>query len=256
MSPYIRNFALHCLKKGYRAVAVNWRGCHDTPLLTSRPYSIVSSSDVHDAIQHVHKLYPNSPLIGIGYSLGSNLLSKYLGEVGDDTPLMTGIGFANPHDFHLISEYCDAPLVKYSYNRRLANNLVNFVKRHEEVLGKDARLNLEEIKKCTDMRQVDERFMIKVLDFPSVKHYYQEGSSRFYVPNIKIPYLICNALDDPLIPVHSIGYEECRRNENVVLALTRCGGHLGWFEGLLPWSKTWADRVALEWIEAVSSSQK
>jgi predicted alpha/beta-fold hydrolase len=41
------------------------------------------------------------------------------------------------------------------------------------------------------------------------------------------------------------------RNDQVILAITKCGGHLGWYEGFFPFQSTWADKVAVEWITAL-----
>lgn len=32
---------------------------------------------------HIAQLYPNAPLLGLGFSLGANVVTRYLGEEGD-----------------------------------------------------------------------------------------------------------------------------------------------------------------------------
>lgn len=46
------------------------------------------------------------------------------------------------------------------------------------------------------------------------------------------------ALDDPLIGLEGIAYEQCMANHNVMLGITQRGGHLGHFESFLD-NKQW-----------------
>lgn len=48
---------------------------------------------------------------------------------------------------------------------------------------------------------------------------------------------------------------ECamNRNENLLVALTETGGHVGFLEGIRFWGPGWLDRVAVEFIHAVHS---
>ena len=39
-------------------------------------------------------------MVAVGYSLGGNVLLKYLGEVGDDTPLQRCTAVCVPLDLH------------------------------------------------------------------------------------------------------------------------------------------------------------
>lgn len=46
------------------------------------------------------------------------------------------------------------------------------------------------------------------------------------VSDVKVPLLILNALDDPIVPPQCIPYEEVSANTNLVLATTDKGGHV------------------------------
>jgi predicted alpha/beta-fold hydrolase len=127
------------------------------------------------------------------------------------------MAFANPFDFELISKSAEETLFKYSYNRSslilmagLSLKLIDYVKRHEHVFRNDSRLDLDKIVKCTSWRELDEHLLIKCFDYQSAEEYYRDGSSRYYVPKIRIPYLICNSADDPFIPYYSITIDEVR----------------------------------------------
>lgn len=56
---------------------MNSRGCANTDILTPHIYSGGYTDDLRVALKHIqNKLPPGTPLIGIGFSLGSNVLVK------------------------------------------------------------------------------------------------------------------------------------------------------------------------------------
>lgn len=47
-------------------------------------------------VQHVAALYPQAVMSAIGYSLGGNILVRYLGEEGSGTPIRAAVSLGNP----------------------------------------------------------------------------------------------------------------------------------------------------------------
>ena len=87
---------------GYRAVVVNFRGCTSqifphtqnashflthhicagVPVTSPRLYSAGTTDDLRVALMYLTAVYPESPLLGVGFSLGASVLAKYLAEEG------------------------------------------------------------------------------------------------------------------------------------------------------------------------------
>ncbi|CAM9658270.1 unnamed protein product, partial [Choristocarpus tenellus] len=63
--------------RGWRAVAMNHRGCGGTFLSSGWTYNGAFTGDVRLAVSHIRHRYPMSPVFAVGYSLGANLLVKY-----------------------------------------------------------------------------------------------------------------------------------------------------------------------------------
>lgn len=54
----------------------------------------------HRSPCQVQRRYPHSPLMAAGWSLGANILVRYLGEEGSQTPIQCAVSMANP--FNLV----------------------------------------------------------------------------------------------------------------------------------------------------------
>lgn len=87
----------------------------------------------------------------------------------------------------------------------------------------------------------------------STEEYYRTQSPKNFILDIKVPFLAINAQDDPIAGACRIPLETPKLNPNVVFAITRHGGHLGWFVG--PFSfitkKRWVVKPVIEWLRAL-----
>jgi uncharacterized protein len=75
---------------GYRAVVMNFRGCAGTPITSPQLYSAGHTEDIQQAVWYIRNLYPKAPLVGLGFSLGANVLTRYLAEEGENARLASG----------------------------------------------------------------------------------------------------------------------------------------------------------------------
>jgi predicted alpha/beta-fold hydrolase len=57
------------------------------------------------ALMYLKHIYPNAPLLGVGFSLGANVLTRYLAEDGIHSRLIAGCALACVGDvlFYVIS---------------------------------------------------------------------------------------------------------------------------------------------------------
>ncbi|CAG8699259.1 19625_t:CDS:2 [Rhizophagus irregularis] len=234
----------------YRAVVINFRGCAESDITSPRLYSAAATDDIRSAIRYIRECIPDAPLLGIGFSMGANILVKYLGEEGENTPLSAAASIANPFDLVNGSRALEGTYAgKYIYSPAMASNLKEALARHEHMMKKDKRLDLEYVKSANTLREFDSRLTTVSFGYETVDHYYKDASSSQFIPKIKIPLLCLNAEDDPIASQQCIPYNECIYNSNIILATTYYGGHLGWFTGL--WKPTrWCIKPLSEWCIA------
>lgn len=81
-------------------------------------------------------------------------------------------------------------------------------------------------------RDFDEIVTLKLFKFETVDDYYKESSCLHDIQHLKVPTIFFNSKNDKLSPVDTIDLETTfRKNPNIILVLTRWGGHVCWFEG-------------------------
>ena len=89
--------------------------------------------------------------------------------------------------------------------------------------------------------------------YATAEDYYRSQSPKNWVAGIQVPFLVLNALDDPIASARGIPIEAAQSNPNLIFALTRYGGHLGWFRGTFSlWTKErWVVKPIIEWLIAM-----
>jgi predicted alpha/beta-fold hydrolase len=60
------------------------------PLTTPQLYSGGHTDDLRQALFYIAQTFPEAPLLGLGFSLGANVLVKYLAEEGEESRLQSG----------------------------------------------------------------------------------------------------------------------------------------------------------------------
>ncbi|KAI0288426.1 AB-hydrolase YheT [Russula brevipes] len=238
---------------GYRAVVVNSRGCAGVPLTSPQFYGIAHTDDFRQAMYYIAHMYPNAPLLGLGFSLGANILTRYVAEEGESCRLVSACALAVYAPFDIFSPW-DAVKTAHSleanwftrtaYAKSLGTNLKNVVARHADaiqqfpdsslaralpaLLGPDASARLT-------LRQFDTLVSIHCggssppFPFADEWAYYVYGSSHDKLDAIRVPFLAINSDDDPIVRWVPADYD---RNEWVTVIVTRGGGHMGWFQSV------------------------
>ncbi|GJJ12386.1 hypothetical protein Clacol_006628 [Clathrus columnatus] len=267
---YVRSVLRHvCAPKyegglGYRGVVMNFRGCGNVPLTSPQLYSAGYTDDLRATILYLRKKYPKAKILGIGFSLGANVLTRYLGEEGYNSQLVSGCALACPWDLLRFSDHIESSWFHRNiYSRALAQSIQAKVKENLNIMrqecSQDVLLHIDTLLKAKNPQVilVDEhvtRFLGgSSTPFPlaSAKDYYRWASCIDQVSNIRVPFLAINALDDPISSTVPVPLPE--EAAHTILATTANGGHLGWFEGGgVGWweTKRWIKNPIVEWVRA------
>ncbi|KAJ2358655.1 hypothetical protein GGF43_000667 [Coemansia sp. RSA 2618] len=237
----------HC----FRTVVVNYRGCAGVKLTTHVLYNGGLTADYGCALDHIRQRFPDSPLIGVGYSLGANLVTKYVGEQGDACPLRAAISVCNPYDLSAASDAIDMPTFRnrHVYAPAMVMGLMRLYRRHKKMMESGpVEFDAEAIAKIKRIRQFDDLITSRAFGYKDSADYYSKCSCAQFMPSIRIPFLAISSLDDPVCPQKIIPRDTFRSNPYMVLALTQYGGHLGYHESM---SSAWYPRAITEFCTAM-----
>ncbi|XVF00582.1 hypothetical protein REPUB_Repub04eG0012900 [Reevesia pubescens] len=250
-SAYVKHLAFNIARKGWNVVVSNHRGLGGVSLTSDCCYNAGWTEDVRKIIDHIRCEYPEAPLYAVGTSIGANVLVKYLGEDGTNTPLVGAAAICSPWDLLICDRFINRRPAQKIYDRVLTVGLRGYAQLHQPILSRLA--DWESIKKSTSVRDFDDHATRVLGKFETVDTYYRRSSSANYVENVSVPLLCISALDDPVCTSEAIPFDECRLNENIILATTLHGGHLPFYEGITA-SSLWWVRAVDEFFGVLSTS--
>ncbi|KAL3663798.1 hypothetical protein V7S43_011212 [Phytophthora oleae] len=235
---YIRSAVESLNSLGWQCVVLNSRGCQHTPLRTPHLFCIAYTDDLRFVARYLTDKYnfTSEAFIGLGFSMGSNVMVKYLGEDGNQARLTAAISVGNPFDMHNCSKNIEGPLFnRLTYSRALSAGLSDlfFNRSNAHEMFRDyPGLDLEALKNVKKVSEFDELFTIKHFNYKSVDEFYHDGSCITRLPKVTVPLLCLNAEDDPISVATSLPTKEMiEANENLILCTTKSGGHLAFYEG-------------------------
>ncbi|MBV6289120.1 hydrolase [Pseudomonas aegrilactucae] len=239
--------------QGWASVAVNWRGCSGEPNLLPRSYHSGASEDLAEVIAHLRAARPQAPLYAVGYSLGGNVLLKYLGEVGAASPLQAAVAVSVPFRLDQCADRIGLGFSRV-YQAHFMRAMLGYVKDkqrhfqhqgHHEGLAALARLGpLENLRTFWDF---DGRVTAPLNGFSDAHDYYKRSSSRYYLGRNRTPTLLIQASDDPFVFAHSLpGAAELA--SQTTLELHRQGGHVGFVDGSLRQPGYYLERRIPHWL--------
>jgi uncharacterized protein len=253
-SGYIKGLQHAFLKKGFRSAALNFRGCSGESNNLARCYHSGETEDIHFLYETLRRREPDVPIAAVGFSLGGNVLLKWLGEQGDKLSLFSAVAVSVPLVLSICASKMDRGFSKI-YRENLMRELKSYISiklAHLKKLGNVQETEkIEQLGDLTSIKsfwQYDDRVVASLHGFNNVHDYYQRSSSRQFLNRISVPTLIIQAFDDPFMTESVLpGADEL--SANVLLEVTPGGGHVGFISGNIPFRpRYWLEQRIPEFL--------
>ena len=234
-SSYARMLMDAAFDLGWRSCVLHFRDCGDYRNRLPRRYHAGETNDLRYFLETLHKAPEAAenagPLLATGFSLGGNVLLKYLGESGDETPLRAAAAVCVPLNLHECAEALNTGFSKL-YQRYL-------LKRMKRAMGgkfnrHTAAFNWDKAMTARTFAEFDDWVTAPLHGFNGMQDYYDRCSSMKYLKDIERATLVINALDDPFMTPEVIPHEEML-SAHVTVEVSRAGGHVGFINGGSPW---------------------
>lgn len=237
---YVLRSALQFLEQGYPVLRLNLRGAGPGRALAGRGYNAGSSADLAAGLRALAAQDGRAlaqGLVLVGYSLGGNILLKFLAEAGRELPLRAAASVSAPIDLKAaqvrLMELRNRPYHAYLLSRMKAELLAT-------PGGVSAGL-AETARRVRSVYGFDDEIVAPAGGFRGAEDYYARCSAKRFLLGIEVPTLLLHAVDDPWIPIEAYEAAAQLAKPNLKIILPPGGGHVG-FHGR--GSKTaWHDRV-------------
>ncbi|MCX4027094.1 hydrolase [Endozoicomonas sp. SM1973] len=229
--------ALH--KIGWNSVAMNFRGCSGEPNLLPRGYHSGDTNDLTFIINHLEQKTPYLKIAVIGFSLGGNVLLKWLGEAQQNRSVIASVAVSVPFQLDLCAKQMNQGFAKV-YRNFFLRDLIQYIEiKKSSFIAQGATeyhkalSTLGNIKRYKTFWDFDHNVTAPLHGFSGAADYYRRSSSKHYLSAINCPTLIIHSLDDPLISTACLPKEQ-DLSEFTELELTTTGGHVGFIGGEHP----------------------
>lgn len=238
-SGYIKGLQKKLSDQGFRSAALNFRGCSGELNRKARCYHSGETEDIQFLYRTLKQREPDTPIAVVGFSLGGNVLLKWLGEQQDRVKLFAAVAVSVPFVLSTCATKMDTGFSKL-YRNSLIGELKHYITEKISKLEQIGDLNeAQKVKDIGDLAKVksfweyDHRVVAFLHGYLNVHDYYQRASSRPFIKTITNPTLLIQAKDDPfMVPEVIPGQHEL--SASVRLEVSNSGGHVGFVGGTVP----------------------
>lgn len=234
-------------KLGWRGLVLHFRSCSGEVNRAARMYHSGDTGDLDLVISRLTSREPQVRVGMVGVSLGGNVMLKWLGERGEEAPPQVAAAAAISTPFNLGA--C-ASVLDRGLNRRLYT--ATFLSTMKAKLDRKAHLyanvlNLTRALKAKTFAEYDRLVTAPLHGFADERDYWERSSSAQFLPGIRRPTLLINALNDPFMPAAALPRAAVAKSRWLEAAFVEQGGHAGFLEGF-GGGRSWAEARALAFL--------
>ena len=257
-SVYMQGLLSTIARHGLAATAINFRSCARDPrrvgraLPNRRPrfYHSGETGDFDFVVRTLRARDPEVRLLGIGASLGGNVLLKWLGEHPGQTDIAAVATMSVPYDLGASGKLLENGFIRRIYVNRFLATLKKksrwLVASFPEMRD---RVDLKAVMRAKTFRDLDDSATAPIHGFRDADDYYARASSIHFLSSITTPTLCISAEDDPFLPAEVLEKARALASPSVEFRITASGGHTGFIAGALPWRcEYWAEELMVHWL--------
>lgn len=233
-SHYVRRLLNDCCRQSICAVVHHHRSCSGETNRRARSYHSGDTQDLQENLSQLRLKYPDSPLLAVGYSLGGNVLAKYLGEYANSSLIQRAVVVSAPLQLSACAKRLESGFSKIYQSyliKQLQQKTTEKVKNPQ--LAQDMPISLSQIPQLQTFYDFDHKVTAPLHGFDGVDDYYRRASGMDFLQYIQKPTLVIHAADDPFMTADVIPTAEQYASQ-VTYELHSQGGHVGFIDGGTP----------------------
>ena len=250
---YVRSLMGELQRKGWRGIAVNFRGCSGEPNRLPRAYFAGDSTEIDWILRRVRAQYPATPLFATGVSLGGNALLKWVGEQGAHAGEVIDavVTVSAAMDLQAMGNTLD----QGGFNQFYTDHFLHSLKKKaayklEQFPGLFDR---EAVNNVKTLREFDDLVTAPLHGFKNTDDYWTRASSKPHLIDIRIPTLLIHARNDPFLPETALP-TPAEVSSSVTLEFSDEGGHVGFISGPFPGKHAWLPERILAFFSEINDN--
>ncbi len=241
-SSYMVFSARHFRRLGYPVLRISMRGAGASRAVSRSPYHAGLSEDIADVMAAVETEIAPVGVVAVGYSLGGNILCRYLARQASEL-VRAAVIVSAPIDLKATAHRFMEPR-----NRLYHQWLLNRMK--QDVLEIDVSVDEQAaVRSAKTVYEFDDRFVAPRFGFGDAETYYRRCAGKRFLPEVDIPTLVIQARNDPWIPFEPFAAFDWQSNPRVTPLLPPSGGHVGFHQA--GDSVAWHDRMIEKFVSEV-----
>ena len=228
----------------YDALAWNHRGLSGENNRFEKITTHGSSNDLEEIINYVLSKKQYTEIILVGYSKGGNISMKYAGQKAENIPseIKKIIAISSPTD---LQGSVDVMGKNGFYTERFKTKLIKFLLNRSELIDNQTLKYFSKFKYLDDFT---DNYIAPLHGFKDGRDYYEQCAAMQFVDKIRVPTLILNAKNDPVLSESCAMLDVAKHSDYIFSEVPNHGGHCGFFQpnsdGIY-----WGDKRIVEFVE-------
>jgi predicted alpha/beta-fold hydrolase len=249
-SHYLRGILAQARGRGWDADALIFRGCNGEINAARRMYHSGETTDLNSVVRRLIREHPDQMLVIAGFSLGGNVLLKWLGEHSSDLPaqVRAAAAVSVPYDLERGSRHIERGFSRV-YTRHFLRTLR--AKASAKLSRFPGLFDAAALERARTLYSFDDVVTAPVHGFTDAHDYYTRSSSLQFLHAVDRPTLLLSARDDPFLPPEVLDDVSfvARNNPSLSVEFWQRGGHVGFVSGRWPLrARYYAEERVLEFL--------
>lgn len=224
---YARAMVKECNHNNLDACVFNQRSCSGEINRLFSSYHSGKSDDLKEVLNWIKENHNYQKVYLVGYSLGGNIILKFLGETAD-SGIEAAVAISAPVDLKS-SALALAKKSNYVYMRRFLKSL-RIKTLHKMENTTNPPFKKEELFACKNFLDFDNLYTAPIHGFKNAEDYWARCSSKQQLLNINTRTLLLTSKNDPFLGKNCYPFEEAKNNSNFSLEVSNFGGHVGFID--------------------------
>ncbi len=242
--PYMLGAAKIFAKNGFDVLAWNCRSCSGEMNRAFRLYNHGEIGDIESVLNYALTKKNYDEVVLIGYSMGGNVSLKFA-AVSQHPSVKKVVAFSSPLDMRTSTAILDSPS-RYIYKAYFKKGILPKVKIKAQQFPN--LLNMAEVERAKTWEEQQHLFFVRINGYQSIDDFYEKGSALNFIPQLKIPALIVQAQNDPMLTPECSPIQLAENHKFIHLETPIVGGHCGF---MIPNDRehTWSEYRALDFVK-------